>query len=298
MTKNRRSMMHLMLLALAGGLWAVDEPWPAGMKDLVATEKRFAATCAEKGIRDSFLMFFADDVVTFSRGLQLGKDYLRERTPADPMRFRLQWVPVYGDISRAGDLGYLTGPYSLEDSKGESPAQRGYYFSVWTKKEGDWKVAVDFGVQSPTAEFRPDAPFELAPQDQHVESTTAAMRSASDQLAQTEAALIERAASVGLGAAVCEVAAPSIRYYRDGEPPRQGIDSVCGESVRTGERHQFKMRNSTVARSGDLGFSYGDYNLIASPPEQAAQGAYVRVWKRNGDDKWRLVVAVDKSVKR
>jgi hypothetical protein len=175
-------------------------------------------------------------------------------------------------------MGYLTGPYSLEDSKGEAPIQLGYYFSVWSKKNGEWKVAVDFGVQSPTARFNSDAPFELAPQPRHIGSTASAMPSAAQSLTRTESEFTDKAASAGLGAAVCTVGAPSFRYYRDGEPPRQGTGDFCG-SLQMGERRQFKMRSSTVSKSGDLGFSYGDYALIEGQTGQDVEGSYVRVWK-------------------
>jgi ketosteroid isomerase-like protein len=49
---------------------------------------------------------------------------------------------------------------------------------------------------------------------------------------------------------------------------------------------------SDVSQSGDLGYTYGSYELKHTamnevrPPEK---GYYVRVWKRDAKGKWKLV---------
>ena len=42
-----------------------------------------------------------------------------------------------------------------------------------------------------------------------------------------------------------------------------------------------------VARSGDLGYVYGSYELGGDKPEK---GYYARVWKRNSDGEWKIVL--------
>jgi hypothetical protein len=80
---------------------------------LVAAEKAFAATSVEKGIRDSFLMFFADDGINFQpHPTKTREAFLKRPAPATRPPVELNWRPIYADVSRAGDLGYTTGPYS------------------------------------------------------------------------------------------------------------------------------------------------------------------------------------------
>jgi ketosteroid isomerase-like protein len=43
------------------------------------------------------------------------------------------------------------------------------------------------------------------------------------------------------------------------------------------------------ARSGDLGYSYGTYDVKGSSPQS---GAYVRVWQRNASGTWLVVADV------
>ena len=49
-----------------------------------------------------------------------------------------------------------------------------------------------------------------------------------------------------------------------------------------------------AARSGDLGYSYGTYQVSGARPER---GAYVRVWTRDAAGKWFVVADVTQPVK-
>jgi hypothetical protein len=44
-----------------------------------------------------------------------------------------------------------------------------------------------------------------------------------------------------------------------------------------------------AANSADLGYSYGTYEVTTPKPEQ---GAYIRLWQRDGSGKWWLVADV------
>ena len=44
-----------------------------------------------------------------------------------------------------------------------------------------------------------------------------------------------------------------------------------------------------TARSGELGYSYGTYDLKGAQPQR---GAYVRVWQRDASRKWLVVADV------
>jgi hypothetical protein len=77
---------------------------------LVDTERAFARTAREKGIRDSFLEYFADEAIALGPPAAPAKDALRSR-PARPFsELELTWEPRTGDVAAAGDLGWLTGP--------------------------------------------------------------------------------------------------------------------------------------------------------------------------------------------
>src|ERR1041384_3099053 len=112
---------------------------------LVEMEHAFAKAAATKGTRDAFLEFLADDGIIFQPGPVNGKKYWSERQPRKGL---LSWEPVFADVSRAGDLGYTTGPWEFRpNGPDDQPVAFGQYFTIWKKqKDGDWKAVLDRGV--------------------------------------------------------------------------------------------------------------------------------------------------------
>jgi ketosteroid isomerase-like protein len=286
----RKGSLLVCFSILLGSLFAAAPKSDKALDDMVNTEKQFAQVCAEKGIRDSFLQFFNPDVVTFGQSLRVGTDHLKNRPNNDPLRYKLHWLPTYGDIASSGELGYLTGAALQEDSKGENESWHGEYFSIWTRQPEGWKVAVDFGVSSPTALFKQDAAFVRAPQESR---TRRASLATGNSLEAAETEFITKAAANGNRSAICDSASAHIRFYRDNQPLSEGVDGVCkGDAVGV-DRLDYKMLNHRAASSGDLGYAYGEYKPAG---DQEAKGAYLHVWKRNRDNRWVLVAVVEKVI--
>src|SRR4030095_2545307 len=112
---------------------------------LVQMERDFARSAATKGTRDAFLEFIADDGILFQPGPVNGKKFWTERQPRKGL---LSWEPIFADVSRAGDLGYTTGPWEFRpNGPDDQPVAFGQYFTIWKKQtDGSWKAALDRGV--------------------------------------------------------------------------------------------------------------------------------------------------------
>jgi ketosteroid isomerase-like protein len=56
--------------------------------------------------------------------------------------------------------------------------------------------------------------------------------------------------------------------------------------------------DATVADSSDLAYTYGSYVLTAQAPpsDLLEKGYYVRVWRKDAADDWRLAVEVTSPV--
>ena len=123
------------------------------LEGLFDAERAFARASTERGIRASFLEYFAADGVDFRPGPGPMRERMLARpAPADPLALLLDWSPQAGAVSRAGDLGFTTGPYSLRNQRDASaPTRYGYFFSVWKRESGVWRVALDAGVSTPAA---------------------------------------------------------------------------------------------------------------------------------------------------
>src|SRR5262249_55839721 len=109
------------VVALAGQ--AGSQADPQAIQRMAATERAFAASALEIGVRDAFLTFFADDSISIVAGAtgatattvparpELAKRPLQKL----PLAGKLMWEPYTGHVSSDGSLGWLTGGYVLMD---------------------------------------------------------------------------------------------------------------------------------------------------------------------------------------
>ena len=122
------------------------------LAELVDAEREFARTSVASGMREAFLTFMADDAIVFRPHPVNAKSWYSERPDAPGV---LDWVPVFADISLAGDLGYTTGPWEYVVEQSDTPTAYGHYVSVWRKQpDGSWRVVIDLGTVHP----RPEPP--------------------------------------------------------------------------------------------------------------------------------------------
>ncbi|HKQ72347.1 MAG TPA: nuclear transport factor 2 family protein, partial [Blastocatellia bacterium] len=122
------------------------------LASLVQTERAFARTCVEQGVRNSFLAFFAGDAINFwPHPVNAREALLKEPAPPERPPVTLNWEPLRAEVSSAGDLGYTTGPtLTTDDKENHKPIRSGYYFSIWRRQsDGGWKVELDIGIKTP-----------------------------------------------------------------------------------------------------------------------------------------------------
>src|SRR5258706_4919050 len=151
---------RLTLAALLLGACSTAPTYPdATLETLFNAERAFAHDSTERGIRAAFLEHFATDGVDFRPGPGVMRERMLARpAPADPLALLLDWSPQVGAVARSGDLGFTTGPYSLRNQRDPSaPTRYGYFFSVWKRENGRWRVAADAGVSTPAAP-QPETP--------------------------------------------------------------------------------------------------------------------------------------------
>jgi ketosteroid isomerase-like protein len=250
---------------------------------LVEAERSFSRASGELGIREAFLAYFADDGISFEPDPAPAVE--RIRTWPAPQRPRLlSWDPVFADISRAGDMGYTTGPTRFEDlGPAPQPVRHGYYFSVWRRQaDGAWRVAIDAGVGTPGAES-PAPPLRAA----------AAPAPASGDAGEAAGA---RAAIFALerepGADMQRFAQES-RLHRSGLFPVLGREAVQADLVQRAGPTRCEPADVIVAASADLAYSYGSFARAAAKDAAAERGYYLRVWKRAPDGAWEIVAQVE-----
>ncbi len=267
---------------------SAEEPIPATLQAMVETERAFAQAATQKGIRDSFLDYFAADSIAFTPAPISATARLRERPSRAFSEAALRWEPRTGDVAASGDLGWLTGPSTFTDHTVANPhPQPGNYLSIWRRQaDGEWRVYIDQGSQPPEpVSFAPGFTRFAFP-SRYRGGETGARASATLQAA-------DRALNAALGArggaAYAEVTTEGSRLHRSGSMPSVGRAQI----EKWMKEHASAMTATTGAAesalSGDLGYSYGRFEVTAPAPKS---GAYVRVWQRDANGKWFVVVDV------
>jgi ketosteroid isomerase-like protein len=67
------------------------------------------------------------------------------------------------------------------------------------------------------------------------------------------------------------------------------VDFIIGLKD-TGYTMNWKPSNAIVASSGDLGYTYGVYEIKSSVIDTSLYGTYVSIWKKQADGKWKFVL--------
>src|SRR5262249_36175805 len=136
---TRRAVCLAVSLALAALCVPMSGQTPTvdpNLSALADTERAFAKLGAEKGVRASFMQYFAPDGIWSTPHPNHTVEELKKRpTTTGPLPRKLEWAPVYGDIARSGELGYDMGPTRVTDlTPAKEAPHYGSFFSIWRKQ--------------------------------------------------------------------------------------------------------------------------------------------------------------------
>jgi ketosteroid isomerase-like protein len=245
---------------------------------VIAAERAFAARAGEVGIAPSFLAFMSDDAIVFNPDPLLARAVYGGRPAAKTPReggTLLNWWPNFAGLARSGDLGFTTGPATLDGK----PAGI-FYFTVWSRQpDGGWKWVYDGGADADGAGAPgPEATPTVLPAG---DATPLSPAAAMDQVKAAEIALAARA-RIGAASAYKAVLAGDARVQGSGAAPATTPIAVDRELATRAKTIAFGPLGGGASRAGDLAWTYGDARW------DRGRGHYVRVWQRRAG-KWALV---------
>lgn len=261
------------------------------LQTLIRTERAFSRLSEEKGIREAFLTYLADDSVVFLPRAVPGKKAY-EDAPADSPTL-LTWEPAYAEVSPAGDLGYTTGPYKAGNRTNRSaPLRFGHYVSLWQKQPtGLWRVVLDIGIRHPQPGFKPlevmikkdlRRPRRLVRVDKLRELNL---------LLKVESEFAAMAAAEGILAAYLAYSDEDVLIFRDGVLPSAGTEALHREFSGRSGTMSWEPVDGDVSRYGALGFIFGTgesgRNEAAAPP---VVSNYLRIWRKNPVGLWKIAL--------
>lgn len=267
----------------------------AALDSLVASERAFAARSVAKGMKDAFLFYLDEGSVVFQPG-PVDARKLWEGRPASSAT--LMWEPAFGAVSSAGDLGYTTGPWEFRppaDSLGTPAPPESYAYgqfnSVWRhEKKTGWKLIADIGVTHPkpsrggvgSGEFTAGPSLKIR-----------TMKSGRADIPGEDQRLSKSMRAGGPRAALTELGAQDLRVNSEGRFPAVGLDNAMARFDSLGGFYEYKTEGSVIARSGDLGYSYGTaQHFLSANGAPADTSVYLHVWRQEGGRLWRLALAV------
>ncbi|MDX6385846.1 MAG: hypothetical protein QOK48_3419 [Blastocatellia bacterium] len=283
----------LIIFCLMGTAAGQEKKQTGDLKAMVETERAFARMAAEKGTREAFVAFIADDGILFRPGPVVGKKWFSENPlPASTTHPLLAWQPIFAFVSSAGDLGYTTGPWQYKkDIKDEKAAAFGNFMTVWKKQaDGSWKFALDLGISNPESQG-------LVPVWQPPGQTVQEKFKKADQqversgLLEVERKFSQTSAELGAREAFLLFAAKDVRLFRDDHQPFVGKMAAADALATVTSEWIWTPSFAGVSVSGDLGYSYGLYELKEKTGVLVEKGNYARVWKKVLGD-WKLVIDV------
>lgn len=242
---------------------------------VVAAERAFAADGLAMGVQASFFKHSSPEGIVFAPEPRLAKAVYAQPQPKGPP---LEWWPLWAGISRSGDLGFTTGPYSFDG------ARRGYYFTVWAKQpDGSWKWLYDGGP--------PSDPKDAPPKGSPVAYARLAGRQAGSparamtEVTRAEAAL-HAAARTDAKAAFLAVVSDDGRIVGSRAAPPKTRAELETELGTRATSIAFAPLGGQASDAGDLAWTYGAAKWTKDGQER--RGHYVRIW-RNDKAGWRLL---------
>ncbi|MHA4893250.1 Cif family virulence factor [Pedobacter sp. PWIIR3] len=250
-------------------------------KSLVKAEEAFAERFAKDGSKAAYTSFSAADGLVFRPNPVNAKNYYGSQ----PESKDVSWTPVYGKVSRSGDIGFTTGPFVVGGSN------YGQYFSIWKTVNDKWELAMDLGV-SHNKPLKPTTTTFVEPKDHFMPKfmTDKQRATGAEIIGTTEETLNTLLKTHGV-AAFAGFVNPDVRILFPGYEPILGKDKAVSFVNSMFAKVSLKRTKVVKADGGDLAYTYG-VAAIDYKADLRESFNYVFVYERQPDAMWNLIAMV------
>ena len=298
---SKGPIVFFAMLAVGCGLFlsaAAQKTEPANpLLQMVENERSFSRMSEEKGIREAFAAFIAEDGILFRPRAVVGKKWMHEHPlPPSDKRPLLTWQPIYAFLSQSGDLGYTTGPWQYKNDIKDSKASAfGNFMTVWKKQaDGNWRFVLDLGISNPEPKVVLKPAFSRQPSANFKPIDIGEARA---ELLNEELEFAKASADLGAAEAFLLKADVGVRVYRENQMPFVGRAAGAKAMYPPSTVWTWTAAFADVSRAGDLAYSYGTYEVGDKKTNAITEtGNYARVWKKVAGV-WRVVIDVANPVK-
>jgi ketosteroid isomerase-like protein len=257
----------------------------SALKKMIETEKAFAQTSLDKGTKNAFVEFLSKDAIVFDKGTAVNG---LEHWQRLDFKNLLTWQPTFAEIAVSEELGYTLGDYQLHNTTAtgspadNKPLSHGSFFTLWKKQTDDnWKVALDFGVNHPEIPAVAPSIRESYATFKPVESKNKAVLS--ERMVFMSDFFYWKNAKTSLNPFEPHLS-QDIKLYRNNLLPIVGREAAKNYLKKTYDKAiVYTGLKAIPSQAGDLVCVYG---VISGKKK----GEYVRIWKQESKDVWKIVV--------
>jgi len=276
--KNLFSTAILSLLAIG----AFAQKNDGTTKSLVNAEKDFAKSIAKNGDKESYLEYSLPTALVFRPNPVNVKTFYNANPKGENA---VSWEPNLAKVSRSGDLGFTTGPFSLEGTEKEY----GQYLTIWKSENGKWKLAIDLGTSS-NKPLDKTAPRFVEPKD-HVTPkflNEKEIKAGRDIISTTEKTLNTLLKTHGI-AAFSGFLTEDARLLFPGNEAINGKGKIISFYNGMVSKMNLKTTGVDKALGSDLAYTYG-VATIDYKADLRESFNYVFVYEKAPDASWNLLV--------
>ncbi len=274
---------------------ALLSAWAAGpvfaqapRQAVINAETSFAAQVTQNGMKTAFLANAAPTALVAENGRLVDAQSLWSARQVKAGS-HLTWHPLLADAAQSGDLGYTAGPWTMLQN--ERAQASGEYVTLWRKQpDGQWKYVVDMGIERIGV-----APAPLA----SVPGPRLGVAAGTPSMAPTSVLLdldkrFSEAELLKPGATYQQYLSSEARLYRPGLSMMQGLGAMANmKNLSSG--YAFTGTTGYLSAAGDLGYIVGTFRRAANAKNPEETGSYVRIWRREAEAGWRIVLEMFNS---
>ncbi|MEO5511671.1 MAG: hypothetical protein ABIS27_13650 [Longimicrobiales bacterium] len=284
--KNSFRIFFLATSLLAAAQSADAQTRAKNLAAVISTDRAFNKLSTDSAPQLAFDRYLTADAWLF-RPRAIRALEFRRKHPL-PKALILTWSPEFADVSRAGDLAYTTGGWASASRRQDTQELFGQYLTIWMKqKDGRWLGVFNGSVRTPGPEGKPPTLHSPAQPSAYVGKQSPMVEK--NNLIAADNSFSNIARQRGYAAALRPIAHADIRTLRH-TFHAIGIDSI--QVTHSGARVTMWMPVEAVtAVSGDMGYTRGSY-VISRPDQSNEGGDYMRVWRRDRNGVWRVIIDI------
>ncbi|MDB5013528.1 MAG: hypothetical protein JWQ25_1730 [Daejeonella sp.] len=258
------------------------------VNSLVAAENYFESLVLSKGIKKGFSAIGDESTIVFRPDPVKALEFYK-KSKADSSQ--LLWRPAFAKISKSGDWGFTTGPYTYKSSPSAQENFFGQYVSVWRMNpKGVWKLALDVGISHDKPKTEEKLVFVDAVTDKFFHQRSEVRLQQREDMIMTSDRLFATTLKAYKNLAYNVFLAENSRLLFPGHEPITGRRNITDFLRYEGLSVITEPTEADRALGGDLAYTYGKATITKNKVDKVYN--YVRIWEVQEGYKWNVILEI------